>query len=486
MAEPPLGSMSTCPACRNFGGAKVEKVQLFLSTVTDKWLQNYEDIILRVQACGHQVEVIDLSRLSYPPQVIDLQKGFFKLNLFPVIRRTWDYKENKSNGNMDPSEELAAISSELLTKYGGELGPAWKLLIALEKRVLSRSVSSLFKTLDNFAGPKSLWIVPNGRLAHQRAVTSFAQKREIPTLLLEESFVSRERYMLRRYGAHDRLSIQEDVLRMRSRHLREHLVFAKDWYLDREKANSTSNLFSANFLPSTSANEFLTVDAKQAVIFTSSDDEFRSMGSKWSRLGWADQYESFAKVSQHLNEMGYRVIVRVHPNLISKSSWAVKLEYKGLLLLKVGRPKVLGPRSHINSYDLMKSSHLVVVSVSTAGLEAVFRGKKVISTANNYFDMLGDSLSFSAESKAHDITRFLKESAPNGDSAKHWVANQLLQDYELIGPRRILSPNSLFSRIRFIFRPTAQLYFVSLWAVSLTGFLTKKFYLWRIHNLTNN
>jgi hypothetical protein len=134
----------------------------------------------------------------------------------------------------------------------------------------------------------------------------------------------------------------------------------------------------------------------------------------------------------------------------------------------------------------MKSSHLVVVSVSTAGLEAVFRGKKVISTANNYFDMLGDSLSFSAESKAHDITRFLKESAPNGDSAKHWVANQLLQDYELIGPRRILSPNSLFSRIRFIFRPTAQLYFVSLWAVSLTGFLTKKFYLWRIHNLTNN
>lgn len=480
-----MQNATSCPACRNYNRADLSIVVLFVSTVTETWLQNYEDIILRLKSCGHKVEAVDLTDFSYPPQVIDLREGFARLDLSVDIKSPKGVKVDKSDYMMDIEEKHDAISSELLTKYRGPLGLVWQPLIYLEKFLLSSTASTLFKSLHKFAYPKSLWIVPNGRLAHQRAVASFALQNEIPLLYLEESLVSQGSYLLRPYGVHDRISFQKDALSMKRWHSSEHLAFARDWYLDRESNTSISNPFSSNFIVSEAKERPLSDTSKQCVIFTSSDDEFRTMGSSWSRLGWTDQYESFGHVSQTLTGLGYRVTLRVHPNLSTKSTRTIKSEYKSLLtLLKYGVSEVLGPQSPTNSYRLMKDADVVVVSVSTTGLEAIYRRRKVIATANNHFDLLGECLVYSASSDSSEISSYLDADELNGESALHWVANQRLQDYMPLRPRQKLPPNHLFQKLKFVSRPSVQLYFLSLWLVNLMGLFPRKYYLWRIANLS--
>jgi hypothetical protein len=133
---------------------------------------------------------------------------------------------------------------------------------------------------------------------------------------------------------------------------------------------------------------------------------------------------------------------------------------------------------------LIRDADVVVVSVSTTGLEAIYRRKKVIATANNHFDLLGECLVYSASSAQSEICSYLDADESNGESAMHWVANQRLQDYIPARSRQKLHPNRLFQKLKFILRPSVQLYFLSLWLVNLMGLIPRKVYLWRIANLS--
>ena len=484
---------SNCPACINFKSTEISRVFIFIATITDKWLQNYEDLVGRLEDCDHEVELVDLTKFCYPPQVIDSATGLAKIE---IQRRTVTPSRSKNtrlSGFVRQSpEELEylsneirdAVGSEILTKYRGSLGIFWRPLLLLEKKLLMLKATFLFSTLQSFAHPKSVWIIPNGRLSHERAVSSFAELHSIRSLFLEESMVSRERYFLRTYRVHNRLALQEDVNRMKAAIPEMDLMYADAWYSDRTKNNSQSNPFSANFSEAESKGETQATRPIMAAMFTSSDDEIRSNGSTRSTLGWEDQYEAFEKLGYILANLGYQLTLRVHPNLKTKSAFAVKSEFKRLRWLQKRVPlRIVGPDSSISSYDLIQESSLVIVSVSTLGMEAISRKKKVIATANNQFDILGDSLEYSASENPRAVYNFLGMSSPSGESARHWVANQIFQDYIPSKERRSLPPNPLSSKLKYILRPTAQLYFLSLWAVNVSGHFSKRYYLWKLGRL---
>lgn len=113
-------------------------------------------------------------------------------------------------------------------------------------------------------------------------------------------------------------------------------------------------------------------DGRIATVFLSSPDEYVFLGDDWRNLRWENQEIAMREVCQHLRSLDLRVVVRVHPNAVNKS-WR---EFMAVHRLagEVG-DVIVSATSSISSYDLIRSSDVVVTWGSTVALEAVAREK---------------------------------------------------------------------------------------------------------------
>lgn len=116
--------------------------------------------------------------------------------------------------------------------------------------------------------------------------------------------------------------------------------------------------------------------ARNITIFTSSEDEFVSIGQSWQNTLYANQVEAIQRIIADLaaRDEGIHLYVRVHPNLRK-----VRNEYlRSMLALTGPRVRMIPPGDAVDSYALLRQSEKVVTFGSSVGIEAVYWGRPSI------------------------------------------------------------------------------------------------------------
>ena len=110
-------------------------------------------------------------------------------------------------------------------------------------------------------------------------------------------------------------------------------------------------------------------------IFTSSDDEYRFIGSDWGdNQKLVDQISEISKLIDYLGDE-YSIFIRMHPNQQSIPNQILR-KYKKVL----GRKSYLIlPKSNVDTYHLIDSAHIVITFCSSVGPEASYFEKKLIT-----------------------------------------------------------------------------------------------------------
>jgi capsule polysaccharide export protein KpsC/LpsZ len=146
-----------------------------------------------------------------------------------------------------------------------------------------------------------------------------------------------------------------------------------------------SSHFQKNWLPLADSHGVNYHERKQIVIFTTSDDEFLGVSPDWDLPELQSQIEWLTKIAKLAISYQYKVIIRLHPNLRTKSrslqrEWSDLSNLRNLEMIKYNEP--------INSYNLINQSDLVISCGSTIAMEAGFLGKPVLSVGSGIYDGL--------------------------------------------------------------------------------------------------
>ena len=146
--------------------------------------------------------------------------------------------------------------------------------------------------------------------------------------------------------------------------------------------------------------------------FTNSDDEFQSIDGVASRYPFfGNQISAVKDLADIAKLLDYILIVRVHPNLKSKSlnennRWSElskHIETSGFYWVSEDDPE--------STYDIIKKSSIVVSAGSTVGAEAVYLGKKSIVITNSFYNGIIPSVDL-AETK-EDLKKCIINSSSN-------------------------------------------------------------------------
>lgn len=146
------------------------------------------------------------------------------------------------------------------------------------------------------------------------------------------------------------------------------------------------------------------------VIFTSSEDEFVSIGDEWVSNVYANQTIAIKEISSELLLFrNIKLYVRMHPNLknVNNSDIRDALEIKSDNLI------IIPPDSRIDSYMLLKYATKVLTFGSTIGIEAVYWGIPSILAGTSFYKNLGGT--YNAATHGEVIELLINENLPKKD-----------------------------------------------------------------------
>lgn len=363
-----------------------------------RWADVYAHVINNLQEAGYGVTLISSAYLQYPSRhsrLLDIKSKFRPVS--PKLQKfTPSLKaERVCEDSHCPGVSKELWESELVSMFRDEKPSGWLAeRIFIRKRLRGHA---FFHFLERSFDPKQITTiyVPNGRLGLQQVLLTWAAIHGLKVIFLETWYTRTEpkeiRLFKQPFSPHDGFRIQQEIL---DRSEEPQLEAADNWVMDRASPRGLERTkfkktWKAGILP-----EELTVTLDGSnVFFTSSVDEYTALSKRWKRENWSSQYEAFASVLEILERRPSQTnILRVHPNLATRSSRQIEKEIYQIRRLKLAYPDliVVGPRSSLDSYFLVAQAKRVIVSMSTIGLEASLLGKPVWCTANNAYDRLAD------------------------------------------------------------------------------------------------
>jgi len=456
-----------CPIClnsiENSGANTLAPVLIFVGWLSRPWAEAVADISDKAVECGHYVKIVDISKFTYPPAPKPIEavlKGYRSLVNIPV-QSIEGQEIEVDNASEYFLNQHTAISSELMTKYRGAPSLLLTRTFSMEMSMLKSLSSSLYQQVVDTCDSNALWVIPNGRLSHQRALSSAADDLNTNVMFYELSRFP-DRYFLRGYSPHQRKELQGEFLELKDTVPLVFLNSAQQYLVDRTSNESVSNRFTRRFNNTSIGLSSREISGKVAVFFSSSRDELEALGPDWSLSGWEDQYEAFDAIMGHLQNCGFTIILRLHPNLANKSSTDIRTEIQKIDALKKSHPalKVYYPRDRTNSYALLNVADVVVVARSTIGLEGLAKGKKVVHVGDTFYDLLPGLLRFGRSSKITDLESFLKGELRAGGEAVSFLAFEYYRDALRLSSGQI-RPASLVEKLRYIFNKRTLLFFTS-------------------------
>ena len=324
-----------------------------------------------------------------------------------------------------------AIESELLTYFRLDHIPssreAGDLQASLEVHAV-RTYWSL-RALWSANTPDEV-LVPNGRTSRQKAARLVAESLSIPVRLYENGRAQRNAYYLGATQPHDRIASQAEVASVTSslRKAKIHAL-AEEWLEARMAGSEGTNSFSAAWKVMGDSSRL--AEGKTAVFFASSFDEFLAFGPMWTIDEWSTQFEAFDVIMSILEKRDIDLVLRLHPNLASKSRPYFLREVKEILELQKKHPslKIHWHNSSVNSYQLVSEADYVIVERSTIGLEASLMGKPVWATQATQWDQVADIRQLLTPSDVNEES--LEPWVPSPEGAQRFVAYWMVQEHPL-------------------------------------------------------
>ncbi len=325
-----------------------------------------------------------------------------------------------------------AIQSELLTYFRLDHIPtsseARSLRLVLEKK--ARETYWSLRQLWEETNPAEVFI-PNGRTSRQKASRLVAESLGIPVRLYECGRAQSNAYYLGTTQPHDRIASQAEVGELTSTMSRTKMRDdATTWLNSRMSATGGTNAFSASWTP-VGVSSVQKTSASRAVFFASSFDEFLAFGPMWTIDEWSSQFEAFDLIMSLLEKRDVEIVLRLHPNLGSKSRKYFLREVTDILELQRRHPslKIYWHNSSVNSYDLVAGADYVIVERSTIGLEACLMGKPVWVTQATQWDRCADIRQLLKPDDVTESSLALWRPSPLG--AQRFVAYWMAQEHPL-------------------------------------------------------
>ena len=399
-----------------------------------------------VAAEGGHVTVVDISRTTTIVQGLPSRRwaklfgqevftdAFAKIldDLGIEVTSLPRHKETVKIADKHEEALQQALESEMLTYFRLDHIPASREAQVLEKK-LRAAMLETYSSLTAWwsANPPNRVLIPNGRTSRQKAARLVAEELGIEIRLYENGRAQPHSYYLGRTQPHDRVSSQSE--------LREGFPLpqgaelarvANTWLRNRMSGEGGTNSFSEHWDAPVTDHVGESTQAT-AVFFASSFDEFRAFGPMWNIDQWSHQFEAFDHMMSLLEAKGVRLVLRLHPNLGSKSRTYFLREVRDVLELKARHPTLTihWHNEATNSYDLVKSAQYVIVERSTIGLEASAMGKPVWVTQASQWDAVADIRQVLCPADITAETMELWEPSPAG--AQQFVAYWMAQENPL-------------------------------------------------------
>lgn len=423
--------------------SRVSVVHYFGATARS--LSVVASVVADLRYDGNNVSVVDLEptttiRQGFPPNYLARLWGHsVKPTAYSDVLRTLEASHQllPMTDTLKPvpqehAEPLkTAVESELLTYFRLDHIPRSR-----EARHLQASLE--VNTVRTYWSLHTLWsrdtphevLVPNGRTSRQKAARLVAEALNIPVRLYENGRAQRNSYYLGTTQPHDRIASQAEVATLTSSlDPAATLSLAKEWLESRMAGSQGTNSFSATWKAmddSPGGGE-----GETAVFFASSFDEFLAFGPMWTIDEWSSQFEAFDVIMSILEKRGVRLVLRLHPNLASKSRKYFLREVKEILELQRKHPslKIHWHNSSVNSYQLVSEADYVIVERSTIGLEASLMGKPVWATQATQWDQVADIRQLLTPSDVNEEA--LEPWVPSPEGAQRFVAYWMVQEHPL-------------------------------------------------------
>ena len=394
---------------------------------------------------GSDVSVLDLEptttiRQGFPPATLaNLFGHSVKPTAFTDVLRSLgasyqhlpviDDKGAVPPEHVEPLE--VAIESELLTYFRLDHIPSSREAGDLQASLKVNAVRTYWSLIALWSGdtPDEV-LVPNGRTSRQKAARLVAESLSIPVQLYENGRAQRNAYYLGATQPHDRIASQAEVASVTFllRKAKIHAL-AEEWLEARMAGSEGTNSFSAAWKVMGDSSRL--AEGKTAVFFASSFDEFLAFGPMWTIDAWSSQFEAFDVIMSILEKRGVSLVLRLHPNLASKSRRYFLREVKEILELQKKHPslKIHWHNSSVNSYQLVSEADYVIVERSTIGLEASLMGKPVWATQATQWDQVADIRQLLTPSDVNEEA--LEPWVPSPSGAQRFVAYWMVQEHPL-------------------------------------------------------
>ena len=231
--------------------------------------------------------------------------------------------------------------------------------------------------------------VYNGRFSAMRGVLRACQSMKVDCFLHERGCDGGHYELLKNHLPHDLnmipKAIEDRWAAAQSNPNREQI--ASSWF--HERVNRVEKVWHSFVKDQESGRLPDNFDAtqKNISIFSTSDDEFVSIGKEWHNDMYANQVVAIERICRDLFAVQEEthIFLRVHPNLKDVTNQRLKdmmsLDYPNLTVIAPGAP--------IDTYALLNASDTIVSFGSTVGSEAIFWGKPSVLLGPCYYENLG-------------------------------------------------------------------------------------------------
>jgi len=284
-----------------------------------------------------------------------------------------------------------------------------------------------------------LILIPNGRHPSQTAMRVVAESASIEFFFYEHGMPKEKSFHFAPFQTQEFLKMQDFIkLQINDRfdkNRQEVLEFANLW-LDNQATNIKQNQFLSQDFKKTGTKN-IPASKPLAVIFNSSiDEKYSNMGVELN--GWVSQKQATKAIANTLEEQGFQVIVRIHPNTANKSWWdLINLVH----FLKAHKIDFILPWSGPSSYKLLEEAKLVLTWGSTISMESVARGIPTVVFGRTMYDEIAGTVIVSPSNlRFTDFNMIAKPDPLKGKVAiyfnKHWGYSLLdycsIDDLDLI------------------------------------------------------
>ena len=331
---------------------------------------------------SHGIEFLSEEELECTPPIFESE---IISDLFQKVKKAQSMRDLVSISYETHDIGYAIVSTMLSAKKSSTLDSSTIRKLAPKLLYKYVKAAELTNRVIHSKSPETV-LVFNGRHIQERAVWRVAACHSLRVLFHESSGTGNS-YFLSKYQIHSIKGHATQIAEaIKSFSLEEIQILGQEWFENRLNLQDESIV---KFQKKWTSTSLLTKKQDHRVrisFFPTSDDEYLGLSEEWDLPGMLDQSQWMNKVIQMAVELDFDVHLRLHPNFENKGR---KLRRRWEEIGKSFGVTLHTQSSQVNTYDLIRTSDLVITCGSTVALEAVYLGRPVLSIGSALYDNIG-------------------------------------------------------------------------------------------------